>query len=168
MSGCVIGNYFSQCDGSNAGKSESSARQFRRSGEQLTLQLIQQHLDRIQPLLRIIELQQVDLVGLSERQQIRQLITQSLLAIGMCAHVQRGHHRVFGQGLEQGQQVGVLLFSARARSSSSPCTSATSNWSFCTSASRTRKRRPPSTRMPSRPLSCCLKSRISASQPISA
>ena len=34
-------------------------------------------------LLRVVELQQVDLVGLVERQQIRQLIAQGLLAVGV-------------------------------------------------------------------------------------
>ena len=44
--------------------------------KQLTLQFIEQRLDRIQALLRIVELQQVDLVHLGERQQVRQLIGQ--------------------------------------------------------------------------------------------
>ena len=50
--------------------------------EQFALQFVEQHLDRIQPLLRIIELQQVDLVGLGERQQVRELIAQGYLIGG--------------------------------------------------------------------------------------
>ncbi|VVM50106.1 hypothetical protein PS645_00715 [Pseudomonas fluorescens] len=55
----------------------SCYRKYRRlSGEQLALQFVQQRLDRIQPLLRIVELQQINLVHFSKRQQVRQLISQ--------------------------------------------------------------------------------------------
>lgn len=76
---------------------------------QLALQVLQQHLDPRQLHLRVGQGEQFELAFGIERQQVGQLVGQVLLAAGLAAHLQRGHHRMLGQHAEQRGEIVVFV-----------------------------------------------------------